>query len=50
MWNFKMEYSKCITDYDINKIKKDIYKIVDMFNNWTLLKSLSDISKLNKIM
>ena len=45
-----MEYSKCITDYDINKIKKDIYKIENIFNNRTLLKSLSDISKLNKIM
>ena len=34
-----------LNDYNINKIKKDIYKIGDMFNN--LLESLPDISKWN---
>jgi len=36
-----------LNDYDINKIKKDIYKIGDMFNNCSLLESLPDISKWN---
>ena len=34
-------------NYDINKIKKDIYKIGGMLNNCSLLESLPDISKWN---
>jgi len=36
-----------LANYEINKIKKDIYIIGDMFNNCSLLESLPDISKWN---